>query len=79
MVLEILADIEASIDYPEYDIEEVTNEKVLSTLKSVEGEIECLEKTFENGKILKERNKCCNYWKTKCRKIITFKCNFKRR
>lgn len=62
MVLEILVDIEASIDYPEYDVEEVTNEKALSSLKLIDEEIKDLEKTFDNGKILRERNKYRNYW-----------------
>ncbi len=53
-VMNMLVDIEASIDYPEYDVEEVTNEKILRTLNEIEGEIEKLEKTFENGKIIKE-------------------------
>ena len=30
--MDILVDIEASIDYPEYDVEEVTNDKALNTL-----------------------------------------------
>lgn len=53
-ILEILVDIEASIDYPEYDIEEVTNEKALKELTEVEKKIENLLKTFEDGKILKD-------------------------
>lgn len=53
-IMDILVDIEASIDYPEYDVEEVTNNKVLKTIEDVEKELIALEKTFENGKILKE-------------------------
>ena len=34
-ILDIMADIEASIDYPEYDIEEVTNKKALNILDNV--------------------------------------------
>ena len=52
--MEILVDIEASIDYPEYDIEEVTNEKTLNMLSSIEKDVNELEKTFDNGKIRKE-------------------------
>ena len=52
--MEILVDIEASIDYPEYDIEEVTNEKTLNMLSSIEKDVNELEKTFDNGKIIKE-------------------------
>lgn len=52
--MDILVDIEASIDYPEYDVEEVTNAKTLGILEVVEKELKELEKTFENGKIIKE-------------------------
>ena len=54
IVMEILVDIEASIDYPEYDLEEVTNERTLYTFRKLEEELEALEKTFINGKIIKE-------------------------
>ena len=53
-ILNIMADIEASIDYPEYDIEETTNEKINKFLNELEEKLNSLEKTFENGKILKE-------------------------
>ena len=53
-ILDKMADIEASIDYPEYDIEEVTNEKVMEILKKVKHDLEKLELSFENGKILRE-------------------------
>ena len=52
--MDILVDIEASIDYPEYDVEEVTNDKALNTLLEVEEKIKKLEKSFENGKIIEE-------------------------
>ena len=52
-ILSILTDIEASIDYPEYDIEEVTNSKAISVLNSVKDSLSKLEETFENGKIIK--------------------------
>lgn len=53
-LLEILVDIEASIDYPEYDIEEVTEKKVSESMEVVKKELIKLEKTFVNGKILKD-------------------------
>lgn len=53
-VMNILVDIEASIDYPEYDIEEVTHRRVKDTLTEIETQIEVLQKTFYNGKMLKE-------------------------
>lgn len=53
-IIEILVDIEASIDYPEYDVEEVTNDRTLKTLLGIEQKIKEIEKNFENGKIIKE-------------------------
>ena len=53
-ILNLMADIEASIDYPEYDIEETTNKKINDTLNSVERKLLKLKNSFENGKILKE-------------------------
>ena len=53
-LLGLMADIEATIDYPEYDIEEVTNEKTKLTLNNVKLKLKKLENSFENGKILKD-------------------------
>lgn len=53
-ILDVMVDIEASIDYPEYDIEETTNEKINNTLIKVENKLNKLKNNFENGKILKE-------------------------
>ena len=53
-LLDIMADIEASIDYPEYDIEETTNQKALNTLTEIKKELEKLENSFKSGKILKD-------------------------
>ena len=53
-LMEIISDIEASIDYPEYDIEETTNEKAIKVLLSAKEKLEELENSFENGKIIKE-------------------------
>ncbi len=53
-LLDIMADIEASIDYPEYDIEEVTNSKALGILNNTKNKLESLKDTFRSGKILKE-------------------------
>ena len=49
-----MADIEASIDYPEYDIEEVTNKKAMTLLENVKNELEQLKESFNTGKILKD-------------------------
>lgn len=53
-LLDVMADIEASIDYPEYDIEEVTNKKALDILENVNKKLEALKDSFRSGKILKE-------------------------
>ena len=53
-ILDLLVDIEASIDYPEYDIEEVTEDRAKKGLEKIEESINKLYKTFEDGKIIKE-------------------------
>lgn len=53
-IMDVMVDIEANIDYPEYDIEEVTEKKVENMLKSIEKELMSLKKTFDNGKIIKD-------------------------
>lgn len=53
-LLDVMADIEANIDYPEYDIEEVTNNKISIVLDEIKNDLINLSNTFENGKILKE-------------------------
>ena len=54
-IIEILANIEVNIDYPEYeDIEEMTNELVSKNISIVEEEINKILKKSEDGKIIKE-------------------------
>ncbi len=53
-LLSFTADIEANIDYPEYDIEEVSTKKSLEVLKNVKNKLLKLKESFNNGKILKE-------------------------
>ncbi len=53
-ILEVLTEIEVSIDYPEYDIEEVSNKKALNMLEDVEQNLNTLSKSFENGRIIKD-------------------------
>lgn len=53
-IVGLLADIEANIDYPEYeDIEEVRREKIIEVLRNQIEKLSKLEKSFESGKILK--------------------------
>ena len=53
-LLEIVSDIEATIDYPEYDIEEVTNNKAINSLNDIKDKLKKLENSFYTGRILKE-------------------------
>lgn len=53
-IYSIMVDIEASIDYPEYDIEEVTSNKSLDVLIDVKNDLEKLKNSFSNGKIIKD-------------------------
>lgn len=54
IIIDLLVDIEANIDYPEYDIEEVKREKIEKNLSESIEKLEKLEKSFESGKMLKE-------------------------
>ena len=53
-LLDIMADIEASIDYPEYDIEELTNNKIITVLEKTSKKLNALNASFRNGKLIKE-------------------------
>ena len=54
-VIEILANIEVNIDYPEYeDIEEMTNSMILENIDSIEKEIKNILNRSEDSKIIKD-------------------------
>lgn len=53
-ILDVLVNIEVTIDYPEYDIPEVQENEMKKMLESVENNLDKLEKSFDNGKIIKE-------------------------
>ena len=53
-LLDVMTNIEVSIDYPEYDIPEVLNSDVLNTLDSSISKLNKLKNTFDNGKMIKE-------------------------
>lgn len=53
-ILDVMVNIEVSIDYPEYDVEDVTNQQILDMLLQVEDKLKKLEKSFDNGKLIKE-------------------------
>ena len=53
-IMDVMVNIEVTIDYPEYDTDEVTNNQIRDMLANVEMKLEKLEKSFDNGKIIKE-------------------------
>ncbi len=53
-IMDVMVQLEVTIDYPEYDVEDVTNRQVQEMLNKVEKDLEILEKSFDNGKLLKE-------------------------
>lgn len=53
-LLSILALIEASIDYPEYDIEELSFDQVKDKLSVVSQRVQKLISSYDNGRIIRE-------------------------
>ncbi len=53
-ILDVMVNIEVAIDYPEYDVDDVTNQQILDMLIQVEEKLKRLEKSFDNGKLIKE-------------------------
>ena len=53
-LLKLMANIEVSIDYPEYDTPEVIEEEILKTIENSINKLNKLEKSFDNGKLIKE-------------------------
>ncbi len=53
-LIELIAHIEVTVDYPEHDIEELTGKQVYEKLKVIKAELEAIIKNFEKGRILRE-------------------------
>lgn len=53
-ILDVMVNIEVAIDYPEYDVDDVTNQQILEMLAKIEEKLVKLERSFDNGKIIKE-------------------------
>lgn len=53
-IMNLMVNIEANIDYPEYDVEEVSYNMVETKLYEIDEELSKLAKSFENGKVLRE-------------------------
>ena len=53
-LIDLLADIEVGIDYPEYDVEDVSRDKIVTILNKTNIELDRLINSFSNGKILRD-------------------------
>ena len=53
-ILDVLVNIEVTIDYPEYDTPDVQKKEIQEMLESVKQRLSKLEESFDNGKIIKE-------------------------
>ena len=53
-IMNVMVNVDVAIDYPEYDVDEVTTNKISNMLENVEKSLKKLEKSFDNGKIIKE-------------------------
>ena len=54
IILDIMTNIEVSIDYPEYDTPEIIDEEVKNKIDISLKKLTTLEKSFDNGKLIKE-------------------------
>jgi len=53
-IINLMVNIEVSIDYPEYDVEEVIYSDAIKEINKSIKDLANLEKSFENGKIIKD-------------------------
>jgi tRNA modification GTPase len=53
-VLSLIAHVEASIDYPEYDVEELEFSKVKEQCQVIKGRIDKLIRSYDHGRIIRE-------------------------
>ena len=53
-LIELIAHIEVTVDYPEHDIEEITGVEVYNGIKVIEDKLVRLAKGFDKGRILRE-------------------------
>lgn len=54
LVIQLIAHIEASIDYPEYDLEELNDDNIIKQIETIKGLIEALLVTYDDGKLIKD-------------------------
>ncbi len=53
-LIELLAHIEVTVDYPEHDIEEITGQRICSEIKDIKEKLKNIIKGFEKGRIIRE-------------------------
>ena len=53
-IMNVMVKVDVAIDYPEYDVDDVTNSEISTMLNEVEQKLTKLEKSFDSGKIIKE-------------------------
>ena len=53
-LMDIITNIEVSIDYPEYDTPQLSFEELVNKINDIKLGLERLEESFDNGKIIKE-------------------------
>ena len=53
-ILDVLVNVDVTIDYPEYDVPEVQENEIEKMLEIIDIKLKKLEKSFDNGKIIKE-------------------------
>ena len=53
-IMDVLVNIEVTIDYPEYDLPDVQEKELKNMLESVHKKLVKLEQSFDNGKMIKE-------------------------
>lgn len=69
---ELLAKIEVTLDYPEEDLEEETIERIESTLRSVQNNLDTILSTASYGKCIKDGVRILIYGKTNAGKSSLF-------
>lgn len=53
-LVELIAHIEVTVDYPEHDIEELTGQQVYESIIQINGKLAEIIKNFEKGRIIRE-------------------------
>lgn len=54
VLIDLIAHIEVTVDYPEHDIEEITGQQVMDGLESIKIKLKDILKGYEKGRIIRE-------------------------